>query len=190
MLLVVGLGNPGSQYEHTRHNVGFRVVDSLLDAGRRFSPVSKSFFMGDLYKADDALFLKPSTYMNLSGTSVQAVMHYYKPERLLVVHDDLDLAFGAVRLKRGGGHGGHNGLRSLDQHLGADYCRLRVGIGRPTEGMEVADYVLARFSLNEEQLLQKSLLPHLRACVEAFLDTRNPWDAIVARYSLKATADA
>ena len=145
--LVVGLGNPGSEYEHTRHNAGFLTIDLLGDdlraaywkdqAGAKVAVVR----FGD----DELALAKPQTFMNLSGGSVKKLVERYElpVERLIIVHDDLDVPVGAVRVKSGGGHAGHNGLRSLHERLGSDeYLRVRVGVGRPPGRMDSADYVL------------------------------------------------
>lgn len=156
MKLFVGLGNPGSQYEKTRHNIGFRVIDKLVDDfGAR--DISKTSFNGELYRAGNLLFLKPMTYMNLSGKSVQAVKNFFKieTEDIVVIHDDIDLPFGTIRIKRGGGHGGHNGLKSLDTMIGKEYIRVRIGVGKPAYKSQVADYVLHDFSEEEEVLLDR-----------------------------------
>lgn len=153
--LVVGLGNPGPDYAATRHNAGAWLVDELARrGGAAFATEAK--LGGELAKivvAGRPLWLfKPSSYMNVSGVPVGRVANFYKisVEALLVAHDELELPPGEVRLKRGGGHAGHNGLRDLAKHVGADSWRLRIGIGRP-EGkkMDVADYVLARPSRDE-----------------------------------------
>ena len=120
MVLVVGLGNPTNQYASNRHNIGFMVIDALVDE-LKATPISKSQFQGELFKTSQALFLKPTTYMNLSGQSVRAVSDYFKPDEVVVIHDDLDLGFSVVKFKYGGGHGGHNGLRSLASHIGRCY---------------------------------------------------------------------
>lgn len=145
--LIVGLGNPGAEYERTRHNVGFWFVDRLAaEAGTAFRREAK--FHGHACQAKFAAgtvhFLKPSTFMNRSGAAVAAAARYLKiaPEAILVVHDDLDLPPGCVRLKRGGGHGGHNGLRDITGQIGADFARLRLGIGHPGHAREVVNYVL------------------------------------------------
>ena len=143
--LVVGLGNPGSEHKKSRHNVGFWLLDEwALKIRTDFSKEAR--FHGLLAKGAAGMYgLKPTTYMNLSGRSVAAFARYYKvkPSQILVVHDDLDLPVGSVRLKHGGGHGGHNGLRSITQELGTDgYRRARIGIGRPPEGWDVTNYVL------------------------------------------------
>ncbi|MBO0875471.1 MAG: aminoacyl-tRNA hydrolase [Pseudonocardia sp.] len=152
--LVVGLGNPGPKYADTRHNIGFAVVELLAArASERFRPHRG---VADVAEArlDGArvVLAKPRSYMNLSGGPVAGVLRYYRvaPSELIVVHDDLDLPFGTVRLKRGGGEGGHNGLRSISQSLGTrDYLRARFGIGRPPGRMDPADYVLRPFAASE-----------------------------------------
>jgi PTH1 family peptidyl-tRNA hydrolase len=155
--LIVGLGNPGSRYQWTRHNAGFMVLDRLSHhAG---IPIVKKSFSGlggeGFWHGHKLVLLKPQTFMNLSGRSVAEAARFHKIpcEDILVVHDDLDIPFGRVRLKKGGGHGGHNGLRSIHSVLGTgDFNRLRIGIGRPLYG-DVVDYVLNPFSVAEEQEL-------------------------------------
>ncbi len=156
MFLVVGLGNPGAKYHYTRHNIGFRVVDKLISTSKAID-ISKKAFLGELYKTSDILFLKPLTFMNLSGKSIKAVMDFYKIDldSLIVIHDDLDLALGAVKFKRGGSSGGHNGLKSIDEMVGKDYLRVRVGIGKPQQKGEVVSYVLSPFSEQEELTVKK-----------------------------------
>ncbi|MDD2949887.1 MAG: aminoacyl-tRNA hydrolase [Sulfuricurvum sp.] len=151
-MLIVGLGNPGSAYASTRHNIGFMVIDELC---RRHSVqnISKSSFEGELFKMGSHFLLKPTTYMNLSGRSILAVKNFYKIDEVIVIHDDLDLPFGALRFKNGGGHGGHNGLKSADAAIGADYTRVRMGIGKPEHKSQVADYVLHPFSTEEQSKL-------------------------------------
>lgn len=155
--LVVGLGNPTQRYRATRHNVGFRVAEALLGSEPTFEK-----FAGVLGKlsidGNAVVVLKPQTYMNLSGRSVRPTMDFYKVDRsrLIVVHDELDVPFGQVRLKWGGGEAGHNGLRSISQELGSkDYVRLRVGIGRPPKEFlgQVSDFVLQAFPPAEEALV-------------------------------------
>lgn len=152
--VVVGLGNPGPGYADTRHNVGFRVVDLLATRmGGRFSRHrANADVLEDRLSGRRVVLAKPRTYMNLSGGPVAGLVRYYRvePSELVVVHDDLDLGFGVIRLKRGGGEGGHNGLRSISSALGTrDYLRVRVGIGRPPGRQDPADYVLSRFSSTE-----------------------------------------
>ncbi|MDF1882877.1 aminoacyl-tRNA hydrolase [Sulfurimonas sp. SAG-AH-194-C21] len=151
-MLLVGLGNPGSDYESTRHNIGFMVIDEL---SRRLSSsnVSKTAFLGKTYKTKNHFLLKPQTFMNLSGDSVIKVKNFYKLEDVVVIHDDLDLPFGSLRFKKGGGHGGHNGLKSIDANIGKEYIRVRMGIGKPEHKGEVTSYVLGKFSLEQQKYL-------------------------------------
>jgi peptidyl-tRNA hydrolase, PTH1 family len=151
-MLIVGLGNPGSLYENTRHNIGFMVVDALV-ARQNAQKLSSSSFNGELYKIQNHFLLKPLTFMNLSGDSIVAVKKFYKIEEVVVIHDDLDLPFGAIRFKHGGGHGGHNGLRSTDERISKNYARIRMGIGRPARETEVSSYVLNDFDADEKQHL-------------------------------------
>ena len=149
MYLVVGLGNPGEEYEHTRHNAGFDTVDCLADsAGARYwkTECGALTAKGSL-AGEDVLFAKPQSYMNTSGGPVKQLCaaHSVKPDHLIVIHDDLDIEPGSIRVKFGGGHAGHNGLRSICDKLGTrDWFRVRCGIGRPPGRMAVADYVLSR----------------------------------------------
>ena len=158
--LVVGLGNPGPEYAETRHNVGFRVVELLAAraGGGRFSRhrTNADVLEGRL-AGRRVVFAKPRTYMNVSGGPVAGLVKYFSvpPADLVVVHDDLDLGFGVIRLKFGGGEGGHNGLRSISSSIGArDYLRVRFGIGRPPGRQDPADYVLKRFSGPEKKELE------------------------------------
>ncbi|MFD4456880.1 aminoacyl-tRNA hydrolase [Nocardia sp. NPDC058480] len=155
--LVVGLGNPGPEYERTRHNVGFLVADVLAErVGGRFAVHKKSG--ADLLQARldgrQILIAKPRTYMNLSGRPVAALAKFFSVpvDQVIVVHDELDLPFGTLRLKQGGGEGGHNGLRSISQALTTkEYVRTRIGIGRPPGRQDPADYVLKPFSAPERK---------------------------------------
>ena len=165
MILFVGLGNPGNRYENNRHNIGFRVIDALVDHyGAR--NISKNAFHGELFKSNEFLFLKPTTFMNLSGESLQAVKNFYKIEvdDIIVIHDDLDLPFGAVRFKKGGGSGGHNGLKSIDSMVGKEYIRVRLGIGKPLHKSQVVDYVLHDFSSDESEQLDQWIDHVVKAC--------------------------
>ena len=156
MFVIVGLRNPGAEYEGTRHNVGFEIVDVLtrrhgsrLGRGR----LRLRSHVADLRLGDSkAVIVVPHSYMNESGGPVRSVLSYYKAstDALLVVHDDIDLAFGRLRLQVGGGSGGHNGIRSIERALGSrDFNRLKVGVGRPTGSMDPADFVLKPFSKAE-----------------------------------------
>lgn len=154
--LVVALGNPGPDYAKTRHNVGWMFLDSLPEL---HSVIWKNKFKGEYteinFKGDKVYFLKPQTFMNLSGESVQPLITFFKinPEDILVVHDELDLPFGQVHFKKGGGLAGHNGLKSMASVLGNDqFSRLRIGIGRPPHG-NVSNWVLSPFSKEESPYL-------------------------------------
>ena len=157
MRLLVGLGNPGPQYAHHRHNVGFMAVDEIVRRHR--FPAFRSRFQGIITEGsvggDKVLALKPLTYMNESGRSVAAAARFYKiePADVIVLHDELDLAPGKVRVKKGGGAAGHNGLRSIDDHMGPDFWRIRIGIGHPGHKDLVHSYVLHDFAKADETWL-------------------------------------
>ncbi len=157
--LIVGLGNPGRQYEKTRHNAGFLFLDTLADQ-LGCTWVNESKFQGIFAQSKIAntpvMLLKPDTFMNRSGQSVGKIARYYKlqPEEILVVHDELDFNPGLVKLKKDGGHAGHNGLRDIIAHLNSNqFYRLRIGIGRPAAGKVVADFVLSSPPKSEFELL-------------------------------------
>ncbi|MFV0350006.1 MAG: aminoacyl-tRNA hydrolase [Halodesulfovibrio sp.] len=168
--LIVGLGNPGKEYENTRHNLGFMAVDHLMDDARRFnsdavSPLSTGKKKYLLWKCMPGglrstwLVAKPQTYMNLSGEAVGHICGFYNldPEQVVVVHDELDLPLGRMRFKTGGGLAGHNGLKSIAQHLGTrDFHRLRLGIGKP-EHANTSGYVLSRFAGEEVRTVEQVL---------------------------------
>ncbi|WP_274944479.1 aminoacyl-tRNA hydrolase [Govanella unica] len=157
MLLVVGLGNPGAQYAYNRHNIGFLAVDDIVHR-HNFSPWRQRFSAlvaeGRL-GAEKAIVMKPMTFMNRSGQAVGAAMQFYKldPADVIVIHDELDLLPGQVKVKRGGGAGGHNGLRDIDAHIGRDYLRVRLGIGHPGHRDRVTGFVLSDFSRADEDWL-------------------------------------
>jgi PTH1 family peptidyl-tRNA hydrolase len=154
MFLFVGLGNPTDRYKNTRHNIGFMVIDQLV-GNLKTSSVSKPQFFGELYKDAAILLLKPLTYMNESGKSVRAVADFYKPDEIIVIHDDIAIPFGSVRIKKGGSSGGHNGLKSIDAHIGDDYIRVRLGVGMPKNGRDTAIFVLSDFAMSELACLDK-----------------------------------
>jgi len=158
---IVGLGNPGPGYRESRHNVGFWVVERLAGTARAALVGDRSgALVARTMLGDRRVFLaEPQSYMNLSGAPTQSLLHYYRipVERLIVVHDDMDLPAGSLRVKRGGGHGGHNGLRSIHQALGtADYLRVKVGIGRPRAGMDATAHVLGKLPPDERLLLEEA----------------------------------
>ncbi|MDF2965440.1 MAG: pth [Rickettsiaceae bacterium] len=172
-ILIVGLGNPGTEYQYTRHNIGFLVIDAIANR-YNFPSFSNSIkFSAEICQgtiSGQKIFLaKPTTYMNLSGASVQKIKSYYKLDiaDIIVIHDDIDLDFSKLKVKIGGGHGGHNGLRSIDGNIGKDYLRIRFGVGRPISKEDVADYVLNNFSkvemLQARDLIERIAvnIPHL-----------------------------
>ncbi|MBK8457309.1 MAG: aminoacyl-tRNA hydrolase [Phyllobacteriaceae bacterium] len=155
MLVIAGLGNPGAEYRHHRHNIGFMAADAIARR-HSFSPWTKKFqalVCEGRLGGDKALLIKPQTFMNLSGQSVGEALRFYKlgPGNLVVLYDELDLAPGKVRLKTGGGAGGHNGIRSLDAHLGPDYRRVRIGIGHPGDKARVTGHVLGDFAKSDAE---------------------------------------
>ena len=160
--LFVGLGNPGDKYERTRHNAGFRWIDAIsAQTSSKLVPDAKMFgLVGKLSPTPDKWLLKPTTFMNLSGKAVAALANYYKitPAEILVIHDELDLPAGSIKLKFGGGHGGHNGLKDIHAALGtADYWRLRIGIGHPGDRNEVVNFVLKPPLKDEQNAIDDSL---------------------------------
>jgi PTH1 family peptidyl-tRNA hydrolase len=174
MRLVVGLGNPGSRYARNRHNIGFMAAAAIA---RRYGfPAFRSRFKGDLSEgvvgAERRLLLLPQTFMNASGESVLAVMSFYKiaPSEIVVIHDELDLRPGKVRVKRGGGNAGHNGLRSIDAMIGPDYWRIRIGIGHPGIKELVQPYVLMNFPADELRLWVEPLADAVAESLPWLLD--------------------
>ena len=157
--LIVGLGNPGNEYEDNRHNLGFWFVDRLA-RDRKVSLVAQGKFFGRVARDGDRWLLQPTTFMNHSGQAVAALARFYKIEaqEILVVHDELDLPPGAIRLKQGGGNGGHNGLKDIQAHLATpDFWRLRLGIGHPGERNEVINYVLKAPRREEQELIDRAI---------------------------------
>lgn len=183
MHLIVGLGNIGDKYELTRHNVGFLVIDEMTK-NLTTSNINNPNFHSILLKSGYNLFSKPTTYMNNSGLAVGAIKEYYKIdiENIIVIHDDLDLPFGTVKFKIGGGHGGHNGLKSIDARIGKEYIRVRVGIGKPQDKAEVANYVLSNFSKEELNRL-KDIIPHIIKAIDALKS--EDIDFVKTKFSMK-----
>ncbi len=173
MNIVVGLGNPGRKYEHTRHNAGFMTVDQC--AKGLSVDIAQEKYNALIGRAridsQEVILAKPQTYMNDSGRAVGAIIRsvYADVADLVVIHDELDLPFGAVRIKIGGGHGGHNGLRSIIEHVGSsDFVRVRVGVGRPGPGVDAADFVLSPFPAEERQALP-DVIARAAAAVQAIV---------------------
>lgn len=174
MFLLAGLGNPGTEYARTRHNAGFMVMDELAHhLGCVFT--SKKKFHSDYTEAElgghKVVLVKPTTYMNLSGRAIHAVSHFYKipPERMIVFHDDLALAFGKIRVKQGGGAAGHNGLKDIDAHLGPQYIRVRIGVHHPGDKGSVSDYVLGSFTPDELAVMAHAI-PYIAECTGLLLE--------------------
>lgn len=161
MMLFVGLGNPGSQYEKNRHNVGFMAVSRIVE-NHNFSPWKNKFqgsISNGLLRNQKIIILKPNTFMNLSGQSVGEVIRFYKipSSKVIVFHDEIDFPLGKLKFKSGGGHAGHNGLRSISEHIGSDYIRIRIGVGHPGNKNAVANYVLGNFSKVEQETITQIL---------------------------------
>ncbi|PID48191.1 MAG: aminoacyl-tRNA hydrolase [Proteobacteria bacterium] len=181
MILFVGLGNPTDAYQNTRHNFGFMVLDEFI-THHETSFINKPKFKGFLFKSNSFFALKPSTYMNLSGESVVAVRDFYKIDKIIVLHDDLDLPLGSIRFKKGGSSGGHNGLKSIDSLIGTDYIRVRLGIGKPQNKGEVTSYVLQDFKKQEQECVKKVIDQACKA-LEMFL--HSSLDGVMAKFTSK-----
>ncbi|KGX85480.1 aminoacyl-tRNA hydrolase [Pontibacillus litoralis] len=174
MKCIIGLGNPGPKYENTRHNIGFMVIDELLE--RHHWKLDKEKFKAqytvERIGSEKVLLMKPLTYMNLSGEAIRPLMEYYDidVEDVVIIYDDLDLPVGKIRLRTKGGHGGHNGIRSTIDHLGTKgFPRLRFGVGRPSVPMPIADYVLGSFQKDEMTTIEASVQTAANAC-EAWME--------------------
>ncbi|MGF6907205.1 aminoacyl-tRNA hydrolase [Fusobacterium sp. PH5-44] len=184
MKLIVGLGNPGEKYKNTRHNVGFDVIDKLV---QHFSiNDKKEKFQGILWetviKGEKIFFLEPQTYMNLSGNSLISIINFYKIEPqtdLLVIYDDMDLPIGKVRIRKKGSAGGHNGMKSIISHVGIEFCRVRCGIGKPKN--DSIDFVLGKFSKEESELAEEMLEIAKKAVID-FIDNLGI-DEVMQRYN-------
>jgi len=187
--IIVGLGNPGVHYQWTRHNVGFRVVDQLSEVQRIpicFRRFKAHYGIGRIH-SQDVVLVKPLTFMNLSGEAVRKIANTFSVEKedLIVVHDDLDLALGRLRVKRKGGDGGHQGVRSIIEAMGGNtFLRLKVGIGRPPRGVDPADYVLSSFE-EEDELEIRSTLSKAAETIEVILS--EGVDAAVNQLQKKVT---
>ncbi|MBW1722976.1 MAG: aminoacyl-tRNA hydrolase [Deltaproteobacteria bacterium] len=167
--VIGGLGNPGRKYRDTRHNLGFRVVRQLAKGfntaltGRRF----QSRYTWTVYKGQEIILIRPLTYMNHSGLSIKACVDFFRvtPERILIIHDDIDLPVGRIRVVRGGGAGGHKGVSSIIQHLGTQqFPRIKLGIGRPRYGEPIEEYVLSPFYGDEKEIIDRVVQMAVQAC--------------------------
>lgn len=177
--LVVGLGNPGQQYLLNRHNIGFMAIDVLnaqINSTQNFKSQFKAQYFETKINSQKIYCIKPQTFMNLSGQSVLPFSQFYKipPEQIIVIHDDLDLDLGTIKIKQGGGHGGHNGLKSIDASIGQNYWRIRVGIGHPGNKNLVSSYVLSNFTTNEIQHFIEPILFDTQKIISQFLETLKP----------------
>lgn len=184
MILLVGLGNPGKEYAQTRHNAGFMAVDEIIH--RYPFSAFKSKFQGQIAEGviagEKVMVLKPETYMNLSGNAVLSICKFYKIpiQNVIVFHDDMDLPVGKVRVKRAGGSGGHNGLKSIDSTLGNNYLRVRIGVSKPERKEEVINWVLSNFSKADKDLIDQTTF-YISKWVELLVknDTENFMNKLV-----------
>lgn len=180
MKLIVGLGNPGKEYELTRHNIGFMTLDAYLK-----DQTWKSEKTADIIKTSNAIFIKPNTYMNLSGKAVAHYANYYKipPEEILVIQDDLDSPLGSIKVKNYSSSGGHNGIKDIIKHLNTDcFTRLKIGISHPNN--DIKNYVLSKFSSQELEIIN-NLTPTTQNIITAFLNDE-PIETIKNKYNIKA----
>ncbi len=160
-IFLIGLGNPGDAYKNNRHNVGFMAIDLIAEI-KDFPSFSSKFsaqISSKIINGFKITLVKPQTYMNLSGESVSKILNFYKlsSNDSIVIYDDFALDLGRIKIKHGGGSGGHNGIKSIDQHIGKNYYRIRIGIGSPPESMDISNYVLGNFSTNEQSIIEKSI---------------------------------
>ncbi len=184
MYLIAGLGNPGGKYSQTRHNIGFLVIDEITK-NLSTTNITNHNFKADVQKNTTNIYVKPQTFMNASGESILNIADYYDIENnnIIIIHDDLDLSFGTVKFKLDGGHGGHNGLRSIDSHIGSDYIRVRVGIGKPQNKGDVSNYVLSDFNKEELKALE-DIIPHVIKSIDAL--QKLTLTEVKSAYTLKA----
>ena len=174
MKLIVGLGNPGNKYIGNRHNIGFRAIDQLQQ-DYNFPMKYRKKFNGEYVKgkigAEDMILLKPQTYMNNSGVSVGEFARFFKiiPADIIVIHDELDLSVSTLRVKVGGGAGGHNGLKSIDSNIGKNYIRIRVGVDKPVHKDQVSNYVLSDFAKIELEVIENTMLPLISEYIDYIL---------------------
>ena len=186
MLLIVGLGNPGREYANTRHNVGFRVIDKIaskLNLSRVYSN-HKAEYYKEKINGEDVIFFKPMTYMNLSGEAIRSVSNFFKIplENIIVIHDDLDLPVGQLRLRESGGPGGHNGIKNTILHLNSqNFKRARIGISK-SDIIPVVDYVLGKFTDEEEKSIEKAI----DLCADAMIEaTKTDFNKVMNKFNKK-----
>ena len=183
MYLIAGLGNPGDKYAKTRHNIGFLVIDEIAK-NIPTSNINNSNFKAIVLKSTNKILVKPQTFMNLSGESILPIADYYNiaNENIIIIHDDLDLPFGAVKFKIGGSHGGHNGLKSIDTSIDKNYIRVRIGIGKPINKKDVANWVLSDFSKEELNKLN-DIITHTIKAIEAI--QKEPLEKVKSTFTIK-----
>ena len=177
MLLLVGLGNPGSNYTNTRHNIGFKIIDAINSHFKlsKQKPKFKGLLTTGNIESKKVYAIKPLTFMNNSGTAIKELIDYFKIDAkdVIVFHDDMDIDFGKIKAKFGGGSAGHNGIESIDKFIGKDYSRVRIGIGKPKGNIEVGDYVLQNFDEDETvsiEKISKNIIESISILVEKKLD--------------------
>jgi PTH1 family peptidyl-tRNA hydrolase len=170
MYLIAGLGNPGNKYTFTRHNVGFLVIDEIAKSTPTLN-IDNSNFKAIVLKTSNKLLVKPQTFMNKSGESILPISDYYDilNKNIIIIHDDLDLSFGSVKFKIGGGNAGHNGLRSIDDNIDKNYIRVRIGIGKPQNKEDVSCYVLNKFTKDELNQLN-DIITHTIKAIDAIME--------------------
>lgn len=175
MKLIVGLGNPGAQYDKTRHNIGFQILDLIQTQFQKqftFNSKFECFELKEKINNENVIFIKPTTYMNLSGNALIKVKNYFKVDTadILVIVDDINLPLGSVRIRESGSAGGHNGLKSIEAVLGTNqYKRIKIGCGKPNVDVDLKDYVLANFSKAEQDILTKEVYPVAVDAIFAFI---------------------
>lgn len=182
MKLIVGLGNPGKEYEKNRHNIGFTIINNYL---KKYNNISiKKDFKSEYVKINDTIFQKPLTYMNLSGDAIQNLANYYKINKddILIIFDDMDLNIGEIKIKKNGSSGGHNGIKSIISHFGNEFNRLKIGIGKP-KNKDIISYVLGNFSKEENEILEK-LNNNIFNIIDDFINNI-PIDKIISKYTIK-----
>ncbi len=174
LYLIAGLGNPGDKYKKTRHNIGFNVIQEL---SKEYNiPLSKEKFSAEFGKGKinncDVILVKPMSFMNLSGEPVQKITNFYNidTEDVIIVHDDLDIEIGSIKLKVKGGHGGHNGIKSLISNIGKEFIRIRIGIGRPDGKGDVSDFVLGKFQKQDKDIIAEILYMTKKAVISILED--------------------
>jgi len=186
MYVIAGLGNPGKKYENTRHNIGFITLDFLADRHDiKINKIKHKALVGEgRISGQKVLLVKPQTYMNLSGESLREVMDYYKVdiEEMIVIYDDIDLEAGAVRIRKKGGPGTHNGMKSIVQHLGSDFPRIRMGIGKDRKG-DLADFVLGGFTKEDREVLEPAVE---RAALAVEMYVGEGIEKAMNKYNIKA----